>query len=378
MKTNDNNNIIQLELSKCNMNFLNALSNITFIRETPGMMQTLAEELKSRFDESGVEKCIANVIPYISNELMRPFIGHGVDADIARHCKDSQVLLELLRSCKSNSNVISEIAANEYTDDDTIRILVNEFYYITGIYFGLLKRHNLPLDVMKIIAHHPDEWVKNQLAQYKEAPAEILLLLLEQSESREMRLNIAKHPNATADILRQILKCEQQEDSPNAQVYKEVSNHKDIMTDDILLEILKFWRGNGYEIQCALKDSNASDDVLEYVFNDMREYEALLFYKKTPVKFLKQILQLEEDEKQESYAEWIALHPNSDEQILMEIADKFGTISRVLRNVIQNPNATRDVLDFIIFDVLDRVSNLNHGEMLILVYESRSKLVRFE
>lgn len=381
MKTNDKKtkNIIRLNLSKCDMNFLNALSKIPFIRETPGMMQTLAEELKSRFDEAGVEGCIANVIPYISDELMKPFIGHGADEAIAQHCKDSQMLLELLRSCKSNLCVVANIAANEHTDEDTIRILVNEFYYITSIYYGLLKRHDLPLDVLETIACHPDERVKVQLAEYKEAPAEILALLLELSESRNVRLKIAKHPNATADILRSVLHSEKQEDFPNEEVFKAISEHKDIMTDDILLELLNFWRDDHRMITWVLKGSNASEDVLAYVYKDIQAYTSLLDYDKTPVEILEQILQLEDGS---DYAERLGSHSNSNEQLLMDVVRKFGTNPRVLLSVIYNQNATKKIFDYIIFEVVDELpwdccNGYNREDVRRIICKERCRLVEF-
>ncbi len=74
-------------------------------------------------------------------------------------------------------------------------------------------------------------------------------------------------------------------------------------------------------------------------------------YSKTPAEILRQILHLEED--QEWHAREIADHRNSDEQILLEIADRFCTKSRMLQSVMYHPNVTKKVLDFIIFEVLD-------------------------
>lgn len=382
MKTNDKKtkNIIRLDLSKCDMGFLIILSEKSFVNENSRMMQTLAEELKSRLGDAGVKTCIANVIPYISDELMRPFIGQGADEIIAEYCTDSQILLELLKLCKSNVSVVVKVASNVNTDEETIRFLVNEFYYITGIYHGLLKRNNLSIDVMKTIACHPDEQVKIQLAKYKEAPTEILWLLLENSKSRELRLYIARHPNATADILKFVLQSEKQEETPDESVFEAISEHKDIMTDDILLELLNFWKGNHQMVQWTLDESNASNEVLAYVCNDMKEYISLLEYDQTPVEILEQILQLEDGE---SYAEGIAIHPNANEQLLMEVVQKFGTNRNVLLKVIQHQNMTRKILDFIIFEVVEQLpwlygDGLSRNDVRNFVYEQRCKLVKFE
>lgn len=388
MKTNDKKtekNIIRLNLSECDMDFLNALSMAPFIRETPRMMQTLAEELKSRLGEAGVEKVINNVIPFVSDELKIQFIGQGADVTIAQYCTDSQVLRGLLESCKDNIAVVINVAYNENIDEDTIKILVNEFYYITNIYSGLLARHHdLSIDVMKNMACHPSEMVKTWLAQYPEAPAEILSMILEHSNySRNSKFFVAKHSNVTVDILRNILQREKEEEYPDEEILEAISMHKDLMTDDILFDLLNFWKGKRIIIQQILMKSNASRDVLEYVCNDMKEYFSLLEYDQTPVEILEQILQQEDEDCEKGYAEKLAFHPNANEQLLMELVCNFGWNYRVLLNVTENPNMTKKVFDFIIFEVIEKLpwkfgDNFTRNDVREIVCKRRSRLVRFE
>ncbi len=273
MKTNEKN-IIQLELAKLDIKLLEALSKEPTIQANQEMMQTLAKELKLRINENGnnegICKCITNIVPYLEDaELMRSFIGNGVDVAIARYCKDCQTLRELLMSC--NEDVIAQIAANECADDNIIRIIVNEFYYLIGVYHNLLTRRNLPEDVMRTIACHPTEYVKICLSQYEDATIEILWLLLENSTSEQVRLNIVNHPNASVDILRQILNSELEKDIPDSKLLKAIAiNSKG--NDELLLDSIKFLRDNLKEI---LEKSNPSRNVLAHICDEMHEYDVL-------------------------------------------------------------------------------------------------------